>query len=589
MGVTADDLLAAGNQLEDRREFEAALEVYRHALTVSPTYARAHLNIGNALRNLDRLDEAATAFRNALQCEPAYFQARFNLGSLLTSQGEFSAAEAELREVLRLEPELAEAAVMLADVLDSTQRPDEAEAELLHALRLRPDLSLAAFNLAHLLLRMNRLEEAEKWILRASELAPRVLPYASSSYCFAMNLRSELSSEAIFDAHVRMGKAISNAAGPPFTTFSNTRQADRRLRLGYVSGDLKQHPVGLLMRPVLTQHDRSKFEVHCYFNGEKADSVTRALQQTSDYWHEIAGSSDNDAANVIRSHEIDILVDLAGHSGNTRLPLFARRAAPVQATWLGYLNTTGLTTMDYRICDGYAERDGIADRLHTERLYRLPDSQWCYAPWLAVGPIDLPHRDQPSALVFGSFNQLQKISDASLDLWCSVLTALPEARLVVVGVSEQRSRRVLLDKLDQRDIATDRIAIHGRMGPLEYFRMIGNVDIALDSYPYNGATTTLDTLWMGTPMVALEGDRGIARGGYSILRSLGLAELVAATPREYVAVNVRLARDETLRNRLRTSLRARMEASPLMNAPKFVAGLEAGYRHMWRSYCSPGV
>jgi protein O-GlcNAc transferase len=585
----ADDLLANGNQFEDRREFEAALDVYRRAVATAPTYARAYLNVGNALRKLDRLDEAATAFRDALQCEPDYFQARFNLGSLLTSRGQFEAAETELREALRLQPDLAEAAVVLADVLESTQRSNEAEAELLRALRLRPDLGGAALNLGHLLLRMNRLEQAETWILRAKDLDPTVARDALSSYCFSLNLRSDLQPSVIFDAHVRIGAAISRAAGPAFTTFPSTREPERRLRLGYVSGDLKQHPVGLFMRPVLKLHDRNKFEVHCYFNSEKPDSATEVLRQSSEYWHQIEGMADVDAANLIRSHQIDVLVDLSGYTDNTRLAVFAQRAAPVQATWLGYLNTTGLQRMDYRICDGHAERDGIADRLHTERLYRLPDSQWCYAPWYEVDPIHVPHSDRPNALIFGSFNQLQKIGDASLDIWCSILRALPEAELLVADVSEERSRRTLLDKFAKRGIAAGRVAIRDRMGILEYFRALGNVDIALDPYPYNGATTTLDTLWMGTPVVALEGDRGVARGGYSILRSLGLSDLIAASTQEYADLNVRLARDGGWRSALRASLRARMEASPLMDITKFVAALEAGYAQMWRNWCSKEV
>ena len=585
--ASADDLIACGNDREDRDDVETALGFYRRALAVDPSYARAHLNIGNALRKLDRPTDAVAAFRDALQCTPDYFQARFNLGSLLASRGEFEAAETELREALRLEPELAEATVVLADVLEATQRPQDAETALVRALHLRPNLGGAALNLGHLLLRMNRLEEAESWILRARNLDPAVARDALSSYCFSMNLRGDLQPRDIFDAHVRIGAAIANATGPAFTTFLNTRQPERRLRLGYVSGDLKQHPVGLFMRPVLTLHDRSKYEVHCYFNSEKADHATHVLRQSSDDWHDIEGLADADAASLIRSHHIDILIDLSGHTDNTRLPVFAQRAAPVQATWLGYLNTTGLQTMDYRICDGHAERNGIADRLHTEQLYRLPDSQWCYAPWFDVKSIGVPHSDRPKALVFGSFNQLQKIGDASLDIWCSVLRALPEAELLVIDVSEERSRRTLLDKFAQRSIVPERVTLRGRMDILEYFGTIGNVDIALDPYPYNGATTTLDTLWMGTPMVALEGDRGVARGGYSILRSLGLDELIAgATPEEYVDVNVRLAHDGIWRKALRASLRARMEASPLMDTSKFVAALEAGYRQMWRNWCS---
>jgi protein O-GlcNAc transferase len=223
--------------------------------------------------------------------------------------------------------------------------------------------------------------------------------------------------------------------------------------------------------------------------------------------------------------------------------------------------------------------------LHTERLYRMADSQWCYVPWYDAKPVAVPHADRSEALVFGSFNQANKIGDAALDIWCRVLRVLPEAELVVLDFSEERARRTLLEKLARRGIEATRVTIRGRERISEYLQAIANVDIALDPFPYNGATTTLDTLWMGTPIVALEGDRGVARGSCSILRTLDVPELIASTADEFVEINVRLARDITWRRALRASLRSRLTESPLMDAPKFVAGLESAYQKMWHDWC----
>ena len=268
-----------------------------------------------------------------------------------------------------------------------------------------------------------------------------------------------------------------------------------------------------------------------------------------------------------------------------RLGVFARHPAPVQVTWLGYLNTTGLPGMNYRICDRHTDPEGVAERLHTERLYRLANSQWCYAPVYDVPLIERPHPTHPEAIAFGSFNQYAKISDGCLDLWCRILVEVPEATLLVLDVPAGKTRDVLRRRVAERHIDPDRIVIHGRKSIAEYFETIGHVDIAFDTFPYNGATTTLDTLWMGVPLVALRGERGISRSGYSIMRSLGASELIARDADEYVRLNVQLARDVTRRKELRSTLRRRLERSPLMDATAFVRDLEAGYRQMWRDWC----
>jgi predicted O-linked N-acetylglucosamine transferase (SPINDLY family) len=250
-------------------------------------------------------------------------------------------------------------------------------------------------------------------------------------------------------------------------------------------------------------------------------------------------------------------------------------------TWAGYLNTSGLDAMDYRLCDRHTDPTGETESLHTETLVRLPFSQWCYRP---MAEVDMPAKrpsDAGDGIVFGSFNQYRKIGDACLDLWCPILARLTHARLTIVDFDATRLRKRLLDRLSARGVDAERVSILGRLSVAEYFRALGSVDIALDSFPYNGATTTLDSLWMGTPVAAFRGDRGIARGSYSILQSLGLDELCAATQDQYMEINTRLAVDASWRKSLSARLRSMLKQSPLMDARQFVADLEAAYRSMW--------
>ncbi len=614
----AEELIAQGNTLEDSGDLELALERYRQASRIAPDFARAWVNIGNALQLMGKIDEAIPAQETALRLAPDSAPAHYNLGALLARKSNWARAEGSLREALRLRPEMADAAIFLADVLATTGRMNEAEEQLRRALELRPKSPIAANNLAGLLIKREHVDDAEDVIRRAKSLNPDVAPLngmlgliyvktgrareaepflraaiastdrspeTESVFLFSLNLRDDLDAEAVFREHRRIGAMIDASAGPVPTAFANRPDPDRPLRIGYVSGDFRQHPVGLFLRPILERHNREHFEVHCYANNAIEDDLTRTLRHAVPQWHSIVGLADAVVADRIRQDGIDILVDLSGHTAESRLPVFSHRPAPVQVTWLGYLNTTGLATMDYRLCDSHTDPSPSAETLHTERLIRLPNSQWCYAPVYSVPVPAQPHAEDPDTVVFGSFNQFAKISDACLATWCDVLATLPEAKLRVYGIPEGRTRSSFLERLGRRGLEPARVSLHGRIGILEYFSAIGDVDVALDTFPYNGATTTLDTLWMGVPIVGLQGNRAIARGTYSILRSLQTPELIATTLAEYVERNVRLAQDLPWRREIRSSLRARLELSSLMDVENFAKALESSYRRMWQHWC----
>jgi predicted O-linked N-acetylglucosamine transferase (SPINDLY family) len=580
----ADRILEAAHPLEDAGAVDAALLRYREAVDVAPDYARAHMNVGNALRKLERFDDALAAYRKATQCEPDSPRARFNLGSLLFELDRFAEAEGELLEALRLDPQLADAAVVLADIYETTERAEQAEAQFERARALRPDHVGTLINYARFSVTHGHLDRATELFLHAKAIDP-LLSAAESHLLWALNFVRELDPSSIAERHREIGLRIARVAGPPFSHWQNVPERDRKLRVGYLSGDFLAHPVPMFLRPVLQHHDPRSVETFLYSNYRHDNVIARDLRETSGHWRNVTDLTDRELADQLRSDGIDILVDLSGHTNRNRMPMLALHPAPVQITWLGYLNTTGLAAMDYRICDAHTDPPGTTEHLHTERLIRMPHSQWCYLPWVEVPPVDIPHPDRPDALVFGSFNQFTKISDACLDLWSRLLTAVPSASLVILDVRDKEVRKTLLRRLDRYGIDPARVTLRGRESVPTYFDAIGNADIALDTIPYNGGTTTLDTLWMGVPVVALRGDRGIARGTYSILQSLGARDLIANDADEYVEINCRLAASPEWRNRLRATLRDRMRASPLMNAPQFTADLESAYRTVWSEWC----
>jgi len=611
----ADALLAEGNALEDAGDAAGALARYEAARAASADHPRVPLNVANALRALDRVHDAVRTLEDAIAARPDHARAHFNLGALHVGQSRSAAAEASFRAALRLDPTMVEAAIALAHLLEAERRPAEAESALTTALASGANADAARFQLAVLWLRQDRCDEAERLLL---EVSPSSLPAGEvanargelylamgrhaeahaaftaamaenpakldvgSGLLFSLNFRSDLSPDDVFREHARIGAMIGAAAGRPYASWQVAAIGERRLRIGYVSADFSSHPVGRFMVPVLAHHDRGRFDVHCFSNGGPAsDEVGRALRGYAPHWHEISGQDDADVARRIHALGIDILVDLSGHTTGHRLGVFARRPAPVQATWLGYLNTTGLAAMDYRICDAATDPAGETERLHTERLIRLPHAQWCYQPFIDVPDAVQSSRADSGNVLFGSFNQRVKITDATLDLWSAVLRALPSARIAIMDTREGWSRRALLTRLAARGVDAARVDLLEREPLRNYFARLATVDIALDTFPYNGATTTLDTLWMGTPLVALRGDRPIARGGYSLVSQLGLDDLVARSTEAYVSANVKLAHDWARRGELRAALREELRRSPLLDTHAFVRDLESAYRAMW--------
>jgi predicted O-linked N-acetylglucosamine transferase (SPINDLY family) len=520
------------------------------------------------LRKLGRLDAAADSLRGAVALEPENLDARTTLFHVLQAKGDPAGAARELEAVLKQRPDWPEALYNYGVVLKKLLRPVEAEEALRRAIALQPGFTMAYRMLGGVLLGQSRVDDA----LALYAKAPRD-PELASAEVFALNASEHVDEDDLFAHHVEYGRELERTIPARFQ-FSNRKDPARRLRIGYVSGDFSYHVVALFLQPVLERRDRAAVEVFCYSTAERVDEYTRKLAAHADAWRQCAGLSDTQIADAIHADGIDILVDLAGHSGEPKLRVFAQKPAPVQATWLGYLNTTGMTRIDYRISDAHADP---TDARHTEKLARLPNSQWCYRPFIKIAAVQTPPCARNGYVTFGSFNQILKLSQASRQLWKRLLQRVPGSKLVVLGVPAGRAHDDL-----RRDLPEATIVPYVSLQ--DYFGWYNKVDIALDTTPYSGGTTTCDALWMGVPVLTAPGERPTSRSAASILTTVGLTEWIASDPDDYVQRAIALSEKDALAN-LRATLRPRLQASALMDEAGFTKDLENLYRQMWRQYC----
>jgi predicted O-linked N-acetylglucosamine transferase (SPINDLY family) len=413
---------------------------------------------------------------------------------------------------------------------------------------------------------------------RAADLAPLSLRAASSS-AFGRTYLADCTPEEVLEAHRAYARRLPRPPVP-----AAVRRTPERLRIGYVSADFRRHSVAYFVEPVLAHHDRGAFEIRCYYNHRKADDVTARLLALSDGWVDCADLSDDELEARIRADRIDILVDLSGHTSGNRLTVFARRPAPVQGIWLGYPTTTGLDAIDFRVSDWCVDPEG-EERASVERVARLEDSYFCFgAPRIAarLGPPPMSRTGEP---VFGSFNNLAKASGDALALWKRVLDSVSGSRLMLKskGLADEKSRADFCERLEGAGISRERVILSGwKESTGAHLAAYDEVDIGLDTTPYNGATTTCEALWMGVPVVTLRGRTHASRMGASILAAAGLDELVARTGDDYVRIAVELAKEPQRVSSLRVGLRERLTASRLMDAPRFVAGLERAFRQVWQ-------
>lgn len=561
--------------LDAQSKLEAAASELELVLNRKPEDFAALFIYGGILRKLGRLDAAADALRRAVKLDPHNLDARTTLFHVLEAKGDPAGAARELEAVLGQRPDWADALYNYGVVLKKLMRPVEAEDALRRAIAAQPGFMRAWRMLGGVLLGQARIDDA----LALYRDAPRDSELASAEL-FALNASEKVSADELFARHAAFGRELEKAIPARFA-FPNKKDPARRLRVGYVSGDFSYHVVTLFLQPVLEHRDRAAVEVFCYSTAGRVDEYTRKLAAHADAWRPCAGLSSEQIAEAIHADGIDILVDLAGHSGEPQLRVFAQKPAPVQATWLGYLNTTGMTRIDYRITDAHADP---TDARHTEKLARLPHSQWCYRPFMQAAAAASPPVQNNGYITFGSFNQVLKLSQASRRLWRQILARLPGSRLVILGVPSGRAHDDL--RKDLPDAA--RVKLIPYVSLQDYFAWYNQVDIALDTTPYSGGTTTCDALWMGVPVITAPGERPSSRSAASILATAGLSDWIVPSATEYVDRAVEFSQNQDVLANLRATLRPRMQASPLMDEDDFTRDLENLYRQMWRQYCTQG-
>jgi predicted O-linked N-acetylglucosamine transferase (SPINDLY family) len=573
-------LVAAGKA----REAEAA---FRQAIALNPGLADAWYNLGNALYDQARLDDAIAAFGKVITLAPDHGDAHDNLGNALRRRGRIDEALAAYRSALLLKPRDAGTFNNLAGALNQMGRLDEAIAAARQAIAHRPDYAEAYNNLGGALRDRGQLDEAIAALHRAIELRADYAE-AHSNLIFVKLYHPACEAQSIAEEHRQWNRQHAQPLRPP--TDSPPRGAgdpNRRLRIGYVSPDFRDHAVCRFALPLVAAHDRSRFEIFCYAQVWAPDATTQQVQRHADGWQNIAGMSDADVAQRIRADQIDILIDLAGHTDGNRLLVFARKPAPVQVTYLGYPATTGLDAIDCRLTDELADPRGVTDSYCSEALIRLPNSAWCYQPPdFSPAVSDLPAL-QNGYITFGSFNNFSKINPPLLKRWADILHRVPRSRLMLKAMSLRCESvgKYVREMMKDLGIGPDRLDLHGWVSAADHLRLYSHVDIGLDTYPYHGTTTTCEALWMGVPVVTLAGQSHVSRVGVSLLTNVALGHLVAQTADEMVGLAVGLANDVPGLQKLRRTLRQQMQQSPLMDAPALARNVETAYLHMWRNRC----
>jgi len=506
--------------------------------------------LGNKYFKNGKRKKAIKLFQKALRLNPNYYPAYNNIGMVLNDIGDYSNAMAYFEQAIDL-----------------------------YAFDINH-----LYNMAHALENVGDTKKAINYLEKTIHICPS-FQKAYSALLSALNYTFSYA-QTIYDAHIKWGQQVENSIDPIFIENDN-KDTDRLLRIGYVSPDFYKHSVAYFFEPILTNHNKKNFYTVCYSDSINKDDFTKRLMDSASQWHDCRKMSDNELADLIKNDNIDILVDLAGHTANNRLLVFAKKPAPIQVTYLGYVNTTGLSRVDYRIVDKWT--DPVEKEYpHTETLIRLPKTFLCYRPPDNSPPVVKEPMIRNRFVTFGSFNAIKKLNDATINLWSEILKAIPSSKLFIKSqaFNDNWTKERFAKKFQANGISHEKLILKGFTHSFsDHLAQYHLIDIALDTYPYHGTTTTCEALWMGVPVITLNSDRHAGRVGISLLTSLGLKEMIADTEQEYIDIAVSLAKKTELISHLRQNLRKLIFKSDLCNAVKFTQDLETVYREMWNKYC----
>ncbi len=566
--------------------YEDARETAEKLVADEPDRPEPYLNLGNVLVHTGKAKQGIKQYRKALELRPGYPEAHFNLATLLGSREDLVNAIGYLERQIKERGETVHLLGLLAAAHQAMGHLTQAEELCRRIFEKQPDNITALATLGSCL--SNGGDSAA-----ALPLYERVVALDASqasmgsNVLFECNNISQLGREEVFRRHCEWAAHFETPLLAPVSFSPRGREPGRKLRIGYVSGDFTRHPVGFLLCDILRHHNEQRFEVHCFSMVIRADEVLPELREAADVWEDIFFLSDEEVVEIIRKSEIDILVDLSGHTAFNRLLAFARRPAPVQVEWIGYFHSTGMKSIDYFITDPHTTPPG-GGQLFSETPVFMPHTRFCYGPPEYAPEVMQPPVEKSGSITFGSFNRLPKITDEVVMAWAGILLAVPESRLVVKAgaLADTTVRERLTARFTKLGIEQGRLELRENSSHAEMFAEYGDIDIALDTFPFNGGMTTLEALWMGVPVVTIAGNTMVSRQTVSALANIGLAdELAFPNVAAYIQGAVALATDRARLGELRRQIRPRMMASPLCQPERFARDLEALYLRMWEAWC----
>ena len=572
-----------GITLQELGRLEEAEASYMQAIASKPDSGEAHSNLGITLQELGRLDEAEASYMQAIVLKPDYAEAHNNLGGTLKELGRLDEAEVIYTQAIALKPDYAEAHSNLGNMLRELGRLDEAEASLRQAIASKPDYAEAHNNLGNTLMELGRFEEGEASYRQALAIKPGYTE-AHSNLLFlyaGFNYEASLYLKEARDYGCRIAETVTSR----FSRWS-CEEEDQTLRVGFVSGDLSNHPVGYFLEGLLNKLSRSKLELFAYPTKLVEDELTLRIKPRFAAWHPLISISDEEAANLIHSDGIHILIDLSGHTAKSRLPIFAWKPSPIQITWLGYFASTGIAEIDYILGDSYVTPVEEADH-YTEKIWRLPESFLCFTePTINVEVGPLPALSNGSVM-FGCFNKIERMNDNVVAVWAKILKAIPGSRLFLKEktLNDSARRRAVYSRFELVGIEKNQLILEGRLdwksARSEYLAAYNRVDIALSPFPYGGGTTSVEGLWMGVPVIAKRGNHFLSHYGESIAHNAGLSNWIASDEDEYVSKAIEFSSNLDDLVALRSRLRASVVSSPLFDAERFANHFENALREMW--------
>lgn len=565
------------------RHSEAKL-AYEKALQLNPKDAETANNLANLHRHLGNFQEAILYYKYALQIQennPIY---HYNLGGVYSESGDLLAAKNCFEKAIALKADYADAHNDLGKVYRHAGRLALAAACYQRAIEINPKHLHALNNLAGIYKTHGRAADAIDYYQRALAIRPDYAD-AFSNMLFAMQYSELVDVKQMFQTHLLFAQRFELKLKNLWREHQNVADPVRKLKIAYVSADFNHHAVAYFITPVLAHHDKTRVEVFAYYNGTRQDQFTEQTIAAVDHFKFVKPLSDEQFCEQIRTDQIDILIDLSGHTAGNRLLAFARKPAPIQITWLGYFGTTGLSAMDYRFTDVYMDPPGFADEIHSEKLLRLPH----FSPFK-------PHANSPAvntlpslskeSFTFASMNNLAKLNQGVVALWSRILHAVPNSVLYLCNVGDAETERIVIEMFERYQIPSSRLLLQPWMPIERYLELHHEIDLALDPFPYNGGTITNHSLWMGVPVITLASNRSVGRIGASLMHRVGLAEFIAQSEDHYLQLAIEFAQQRDRLNQIRLGMRARLAENGEASIAKLTSSVEETYRKVWAKWCA---